>query len=101
MNGSSDLQTGRSPKTVITAIAVFAAALFAVLIPKTMIQSLESPWMCGGRPAEEDPITLASVHFDHPLQRMLTMKIAVTDLGDDRAEVTVYTFFGIPFGVIT
>ncbi|MFH0854648.1 MAG: hypothetical protein V1891_04105 [bacterium] len=47
--------------------------------------------------AEENAIPAVQLHFDHPIQRLLTFKTTITQRADSFIIVSGYTFFGIKF----
>lgn len=94
------IQESLSRRIII--LIVVAGIILGILIPKVFIQSkvLPAPTLCPNAFVDEDPVQIAYIHRDHPLQRLLTMKLAVSNIRADRIYLTAYTFFGFPISVI-
>lgn len=85
-------------KKVYFFIFVIIILTVGIIIPKVFIHDKIQPkndYPCTRGEYPEDPIVAVQVHFDHPLQRLVTLKTIISGETNGAILVSGYTFFGI------
>ncbi len=79
---------------ILLLIIIFLAigvGITIIFIEEKIQLTKEEERVCNSEAAR----TLASIHFDHPLQRLMTLKQVITGRDGGRLDVSGYTIFGI------